>query len=162
MSGLQQCQFCGKDYTDYNPYFIWKHQTIQCEKNPNKDHNFIAEFKENERERMRLYYQQNREKEIERKRIYREEHKEEIRERERKHYQENKDKFKQYREDNKEKLKEKDKRYYEAHKDEIKKKKSTKVICECGKEITKHHIAEHRKTKIHQKLLDALNTQEEA
>lgn len=69
---------------------------------------------------------------------YREANKEDIKKRDKK-----------YREANKEKKKESDRLYREANKEAIKAKRSQKVMCECGCEVTKIHLSRHKKSQAH-------------
>ena len=88
---------------------------------------------------------------------YREDNKERIKENDKKYYKNNKEKIKEklkkYYKNNKEKIKEKVKEYRENNKEKIKEKKSKKIICECGCEVTKHHLARHKQSIKHQKFL---------
>jgi hypothetical protein len=55
--------------------------------------------------------------------------------------------------------KECDKQYRETHKAELAAKRAVKVTCEvCGSVVGKGEISSHRKTKKHQKALNALNS----
>jgi len=45
------------------------------------------------------------------------------------------------------------KKYNETHKDEIKAKRSVKVACECGMQVCKWNIAQHRANGLHTKLM---------
>jgi len=65
------------------------------------------------------------------------------------HKNEHKEKMKEYYEENKEEYKEIRKIYYQEHKDEIKEKRKEIIKCECGSEITKSNLSNHRKTKKH-------------
>ena len=51
-------------------------------------------------------------------------------------------------------LKEKKRKYYEQNKEVIRKQQSEKVKCECGFIGYKNHLARHRKTKKHIKLME--------
>ena len=61
---------------------------------------------------------------------YRDTHKEQSKEYQKEYYTDNKDKYK---------------KYYAENKDEIQQQKSSKYICECGKELTSNHKARHNK-----------------
>lgn len=63
---------------------------------------------------------------------------------------------KKYREDNKEAIKIKKKKYQEDNKEAINKRKSFKVICDCGSIFRKDGKAEHERTIKHKKYLDTL------
>ena len=58
-------------------------------------------------------------------------------------------KRKQYRKQNPELFKRLSKEYYERNKDKI----NSKIECECGVSVTKYHLQNHKKTKLHQKHL---------
>ena len=49
----------------------------------------------------------------------------------------------------KEEIIEKKKEYYKKNKKNIDEKRNVKILCECGNEISKRHIARHNKSKIH-------------
>ena len=154
------CPFCNLSYIDYKPSWIEKHEQYYCKMNPHKDEQKLQAFKQQEKERAKLYRQENLEKERERKKIYYQEHKEQIKENKKQYYEENKEKIltdkKQYREENKEKLKEKKMEYYETHKDEIREKRNIKVTCECGRVVSNSGLSRHKQSPIHKKLM--LNT----
>lgn len=57
---------------------------------------------------------------------------------------------KQWQSKNRDKVQEMRKKYRENHKAEINKYKKEKVVCECGLELSRNHVARHRKSKIHQ------------
>ena len=77
------------------------------------------------------------------------------------YYTENRDKVRekqnQYALQNKENKKEYDKEYREKNKEKIKERKKVKMICECGCEITKDHLAQHLRTDKHKLLLSLIN-----
>lgn len=71
-----------------------------------------------------------------------------------------KEQHKKYRENNKDKIKERNKKYREnngdkykeyreINKDKIKEKRKTKILCICGRTITKHIKAKHERTHFH-------------
>jgi hypothetical protein len=60
---------------------------------------------------------------------------------------------KEYREANKDELKEYQKEYREANQANIKEYASTKVVCECGSEITRSCLSTHTRTAKHKKAL---------
>ena len=62
----------------------------------------------------------------------------------------NSEHIKQYLEDNKEHYKE----YYENNKEHIRQYTSEKITCECGCKIIRHHIARHKRTPKHIKLME--------
>ena len=43
------------------------------------------------------------------------------------------------------------------NKEEIQAKKAKPIVCECGLSVTSCHYQRHRRTKIHQELMDAKN-----
>ena len=63
--------------------------------------------------------------------------------------EENREYMKQYNEKHKEKLKEQSKLYREKNKEKIREERKEKIQCDCGREITKHHILRHKKTNFH-------------
>jgi hypothetical protein len=82
--------------------------------------------------------------------------KEKIKEYSQEYYQENLEKIKEYYQENKEKIYEQTKIHYQKHKDEINEKKRSKIVCECGCEISKSILLKHLITKKHQHLIAAL------
>jgi hypothetical protein len=70
---------------------------------------------------------------------YREKNRDSILEKKKKHY-----------EKNAEKIAEKKKVYYEKNREKFAERRKVKVVCECGSEITKHHLAKHKRTQKHQ------------
>jgi len=91
---------------------------------------------------------------------YRKKNKEKLKEQKHKYNEKNKEKNKEttkvYREKNKEKIKEKSKKYYETNIEKIKERKNEKITCECGKIITRNHIAQHKKSNIHLKKMECI------
>ncbi len=63
---------------------------------------------------------------------------------------------KQYYEDNKEIIKEYKKEYYQNNIEIIKQKQKEKITCECGCEVKRSNLAEHRKTKKHFTYLETI------
>jgi hypothetical protein len=86
-------------------------------------------------------YKANKERINEQQKQYKEANKEYI-----------KEQRKKFREANTERIKEQMKQYYEANKERL----NEKITCECGAEITRHHIARHRKSKTHADGLQAI------
>jgi hypothetical protein len=88
---------------------------------------------------------------------YYEDNKEHLDEKRKEWHKENKEHFeekkKEWREENKEYLLKKNKEYYENNKDII----NSKVKCECGCEINKQGLIEHKKTKKHINLMSKLS-----
>jgi len=56
---------------------------------------------------------------------------------------------------NKEKVTEYKRKHYQENKDKISEKRKVKVLCECGCEIRKNHIARHKQSKKHIKLMES-------
>ena len=91
-----------------------------------------------------------------------EKNREHNKEREKKYYEENKEKVKKYYEENKTELIKKQINYYEnnkeklaiQHKELYKKKSIEKIVCECGKTVTKHTKKSHDKSITHIKLIN--------
>ena len=95
------------------------------------------EYREDNKEKIKQYWRDNKDKKYEKNKRYRESHKEQL-----------KEKKKQYCEANKEKKAETDKKYREANKEKIADKEKQKAICDhCGCEITKRALNVHKKTK---------------
>jgi hypothetical protein len=74
---------------------------------------------------------------------YRSEHKETTREYDKKYYETNQDK-----------IKDTHKKYYEDNKENIQEYASTKVVCECGSEITRSCLSRHKRSAKHIKSLN--------
>ena len=108
----------------------------------------IKLYRENNKEKVKEYnkeyYNNNKEKSNEQSKLYSENNKEYIKE-----YK------KLYREEHKEKISEKKKEWYKNNKDKILEKRRLKITCECGCELAKGNMAEHRKS---QKHIDLMNT----
>ena len=72
----------------------------------------------------------------------------------------------QHYKNNKTKIQQKHSEYYQTHKDDIserckeyyekvlRNKRQEKVICECGMELTKGALNSHRKTQLHQQMIN--------
>ena len=73
------------------------------------------------------------------------------------YYQNNRERIlerrKNYYYNNQESVLERSKIYRENNQEKIKARKKIRVICECGLDVNKDHIARHRKTKKHQQLM---------
>jgi len=73
------------------------------------------------------------------------------------YYQDNKEQILEYSGEhytkNKEEICRKSTEYNAKNKEEISKKRSSKIVCECGTEISKRNIAAHRKSAKHIKLM---------
>jgi len=113
------------------------------------------EYREDNREKLaeksKEYREANREKIAEKSKEYREANREKITEKKKEYREANKDiireKKKQYREANKEYINERDKQYNKANKETISERRKQKCECDiCGAEVTKSHLARHKKT----------------
>ena len=100
------------------------------------------------------YYEDNKEHIKEQHKKYRENNKEKIKEYNKEYYENNKEYVKEYRINNKEKLKEQKKEYCENNKEYLKEYKSEKITCECGCETTRNHLARHKRSQNHIKLME--------
>jgi len=110
------------------------------------------------------YVEDNKDKIKEYQKVYRVEKKDEIKEKRKVYEDKNVDKFKEYRKvyyiENKDEILERRKEYRVEKKDEIKEKKKEKIICECGCEVNKDHIARHRQSQKHINLMIVKNNTE--
>ena len=92
------------------------------------------EYKDTHKEQIKEYYTEyyteNKDEILKKTKEYKDTHKEQIKEQNKEYYTDNKDKYK---------------KYYAENKDEIQQQKSSKYICECGKELTSNHKARHNK-----------------
>jgi hypothetical protein len=61
---------------------------------------------------------------------------------------------KEYYKTNKEQIKEHSKKYRENNSNHVKEQQSEKITCECGCETTRSHIARHKKSNRHIKLME--------
>ena len=126
------------------------------------------EYYEDNKDKTKEYYINNKEIIKDYAKIYRDNHKDLIKESKHKYREDNKEQIneqrKQYRINNKEKIKEaskiytdnnkeKMKQYREENKDKIKEYKSKIITCSCGKSIHLYKKSEHEKTKFHIKYL---------
>lgn len=138
------------------------------------------EYYEDNKEYYIKYRENNMEKRKEYEKEYAEKNKDKVKEYQKEYYRNNKDYFifyhtkyfndnkelilkknKEYYENNKDLMKEKHKQYREKNKDIIKEKRKEKIICECGSEILKYGIAEHKRTKKHIRLMEEKNKNKE-
>ena len=106
-----------------------------------KSKEYAKQNREKVLEKHRNYYQRTKEERKEYSKTYNENHKEEKREYD-----------KQYNEDKKESIRERKKQYREANKERIATHKAEKIKCECGCMIARVNLAQHRRTKKHEKL----------
>ena len=65
---------------------------------------------------------------------------------------------KEYYQSNKEKIKAWGFNYREKNADKIKERRRQKITCECGSEVSRDHLARHKKSKKHQKYLENKNS----
>ena len=96
-------------------------------------------------EQKKVFYEANKDKISERNKVYNEANKDKISERNKGYYEANKDKRSEQR-----------KVFYEANKDKISEYGKQKVVCECGCELSKCSLYNHRKTKFHQEFIQSL------
>ena len=133
----------------------------------------IAEYQQENRERIteykKEYYQDNKERLLEKRKQYYQDNKEKISERDKQYYQDNREKKqqknKQYYQDNKNKMQQKNKQYqqnnkerikqyYQDNKERITEQNKKKIKCECGSVVSKGNLPKHKKTKKH---IDIMN-----
>jgi hypothetical protein len=114
------------------------------------------ENKEKKAEYNKKYRAENKEK----IKQYRDKNKDRIVEYHKKYHDENKEKIteqaKKYRAENKEKISERKKQYNAKNKDKIRERSKEKIQCECGSIVRRSGLARHKRSKKHQKLMDAL------
>lgn len=117
-------------------FFLDNNKTVNQQRayrNKNSNIYFLQE-----KERCKIYYQNNKDKVRETKRIYREKNKEKNLEYHRKYYQ-----------NNREKVLERTSKYNQKNKEKI----NRKVKCECGCILTNNCLSRHKKSKKHINLL---------
>ena len=112
----------------------------------------IADRKKKEYQKQ--YAENNKEKFLEYRKEYYEENKEKIKEQKKKYRDEHKEQIKEYYETNKEILSHKKKQYYENNKEKILEQYLEQITCECGRIVTKIHLHRHKKSKIHNELIN--------
>lgn len=119
----------------------------------------VYEYKYDKKTYNNYYNEINKEHIAKQKKEYYERNKEKFKDYHKEYYEKNQEhiavKDKERRQKNKEHIAEKAKEYRENNKDVIKEKKNEKMTCECGCEVTRNHLSEHRKTKKHNKLMEA-------
>jgi len=107
-------------------------------------------------EKKKQWYEDNKEQIAVRQKQYRKDNKDKFTERNKQWYEDNKEQIavqhKQYRETNKDKIKQ----YREDNKDRIKQRRCKKITCECGANITRGGITEHKKTQTHKQEMEIL------
>jgi hypothetical protein len=116
------------------------------------------------KERQREYYEKNIEHKKEYDKLYRETHKEKKVEQDRKWIEENRERKaendRKYQQEHKEKIAQYQKQYRLDNLEKLKARKSEKVKCECGDEISRSTLPRHRKTKKHQDWLASQSSSE--
>jgi esterase/lipase len=69
------------------------------------------------------------------------------------YYQANKEQIaeraKEYYQANTEQIKERAKEYKETNMEQLTERRKQKIACECGSNITRHHISRHKQTAVH-------------
>lgn len=135
-----------------------------------RDKQYRLEHKDKIAEQTKQYYTENRDKIVERTKQYYTENKDKIVEQRKQYRLENKDKFKQYytenrvkilertkqyRLENKEQIAEQKKQWRLENKDKILERGKQKMTCECGCVIRRDGVAEHKRTKKHQDLINS-------
>ena len=89
------------------------------------------------------------------------EYQEDNREHKKEYYQNNKEYMneymKQYRKNNKEYTSQKEKEYREHNKYFIKACRSEKITCECGCDVTRNHLARHKRSAKHKQSISEIN-----
>jgi hypothetical protein len=119
---------------------------------------YYTENKDKILEQRKQYYTENKDKITERTKQYYLENEDKLTERTKQYYLENKDKLteynKQWRLEHKDKITERTKQYYLENKDKIVEQNKQKITCECGCVIRRDGVAEHKRSKKHQDLLN--------
>jgi len=137
------------------------------------------QWREDNKEKIKQYYVDNKNDILERHKQYLKENKDKISKQTKEYYENNKERYKEYqkdyrennkdknkeyqkdyREDNKDKIKQKDKEYRKNNKDKIKEyyennkeRMNEKVTCECGCIVSRNNLSQHKKTEKHLKLI---------
>jgi len=111
------------------------------------------EKKEENKERTKEFYKNNKELVKENKKTYYKNNKELIKENKKTYYINNKEELqeehKEYYQNNKEKIIKKVREFYKNNKEEL----YGQIICECGAKTSKHHLKRHYKSKKHIKFI---------
>ena len=102
----------------------------------------INEWREDNIEYIKEYYENNKEDIKEQKKQYYAINKEDIKEQKKQYYENNKEHKKQY---------------YENNKDRIAHRNAKKIKCECGCDVTRNQLTRHQRTKKHIELMNKLN-----
>ena len=106
------------------------------------------------------YYNEHKEHLSQLMKAYNENNKEHIRELHKQYYEHNKEDIKeqkkQYRETHKECIRESRKHHYENNKEAIRAYKSEQMTCECGCDVTRNHLARHKRSAKHNQLMNDL------
>ena len=113
---------------------------------------------EYQKEYQKIYRQKNTDILSEKKKIYYEKNADILLEKQKIYYEKNVDKIKKkvkiYYEENKEKLNQRTKKYYKENADIILGRLKQIIQCECGCMIGKYSLHHHKKTQIHQELIN--------
>ena len=121
---------------------------------------WMSTNKERMKQHKKEFYQNNRDMFLEKANIYHHNNKEKQSEKHKEYYQKNKErillKIKHYSEQNEKQISENHKQYRERNKEKISERKKIKVHCECGCNITKHHLKRHLNSKKHQDYIKSL------
>ena len=108
------------------------------------------------------YYQDNKEELLEYQKNYKVKNIEKINQQKREHYQENKKELLEYqhnyREANIDKIKQFQHNYRKENKEKIIEYRKQRVVCECGCELLRGSLCNHRKSKFHQELMESLSS----
>ena len=83
-----------------------------------KEEEYQQQYREQNKDKIKQYYEENKDKRLEYQQQYYEENKQQIREQRKKYREQNKDKIKQYYEKNKDKIQEYNRQYYKRKKKE--------------------------------------------
>lgn len=145
-------KIAGRSVKDYNADNIVKR--IEFNKT------FWANNKEKGKEEKKNYYQNNKELIKEYGKEYYQNNKEKCKEIKKKYYQTNLEQIQEYKkkyyQNNLENIKEQQRKYYENNRENYIDKKKEKVKCDCGCEIRKDGLIEHRASKKHANLMKPL------
>lgn len=125
---------------------------------------YLIENKEHIKEQKKQWRLNNLDKIKEQKKIYRADNADKIKEYSKKYYgehiEEQSIKNKEYYQENKEHIKEQKKERYKKNADKLIEERKEKVVCECGCEMSRCSLPAHRKTQKHIKLMIAKNNPE--
>jgi len=102
-------------------------------------------------------YEENREEIIEYQKKRYEEKREELIEYQKNHHNDNREEYIDYQKKYYQETKDKKKKYQEENKDKIIERRDARIMCECGCEVKRGSISNHRKTEKHINKLNKLN-----